>query len=117
MKKIMMLVTLLVVLGAGTVFAFHPAIGKPIENLATSDTYLVKFPGLLLDGVYHITEVPYEILYHPYEHIIRKGEYATGLFTGLFAGTTKAFTHLYYATHNILISPIPGQTGIHGDGT
>lgn len=115
MKKIAIAVLCFLVTGAGPGFAFHTAIGTPIEKMAASDTYLVKFPGLIFDGIYHYTEVPYDIVYTPYDHIVGKREYATGLFTGLFAGTTRAFTHVFHGTYNILTSPIPGQKGIHGD--
>ena len=113
MKKIMAFAIVLMLAAAGPGFAFTSAIGGPIEDLATSDNYMVKFPGLILDGVYHVTEVPYELVSHPYNDVIVEKDYFFGLFTGLTHGIHSGLGKIVKGTYSVISAPIPGQHGDH----
>ena len=115
MKKLALLLALLMVLGGGTAMAFHGAIGEPIGDMADSTSYGIKFPGMLLDGVYHYTEVPYYLLHEPYNDMFAEGHYGTGLFTGLGKGVVHGVNRVITGTYNIVASPLPGYHGIRAD--
>lgn len=113
MKKLMAIAVVLMLAAAGPSYAFTSAIGGPIEDMATSDQYLVKFPGLVLDGVYHVTEVPYELISHPYHDVVVEKDYVFGIFTGLGQGIHSGLGKIVKGTYSILSAPIPGQHGDH----
>lgn len=112
MKKIVVMLSILMLFTAAPGWTMCGAADHWISEKVQSDSYSEKMMGLFLDGLHRVAESPFELAYHPYDHIANQKKYATGLFTGLGEGLYRAVENIGIGVVNIISAPIPNYHGV-----
>ena len=107
MKKIATLLVFTLVIAAGPVLALDTPIDEGLMKAADHDSFAVKAPGMLLQGVYEVAEAPLETLQQPLEET--KKDHTFGFFRGLNKGAYNMLEGMTRGIFNILRAPVPGM--------
>jgi len=107
MRKIALMLVLLLILGTTPAWALCGAVGDWIDNQANSGSYPAKAGGMILKGTHDLVDASMELLYHPYDEIVNKGDYVFGLLKGIGHGIAGFTEGVIYGATNMVFALCP----------
>ena len=115
MRKIVLLATLFLIMGASHAWAFCGAMDDWIDAKANSEVYYVKAGGMLLRGLDRIVESPIELACHTYKGSTEELGYGEGVLKGLGLGVLWMGDSIIRGAWDIVTFAFPGYHGEPGE--